>query len=211
MLRLGRSRCAPPSPALSARRRGALRHRTPSTPGACGAGGQDGRGRAAIAPEQDQDRVLQGGQRTGAYEHTAFTFLGFTFRARGARRKNGTGFTSFLPAVSTDAMNKMSATVRSWRLHRRTSHGLSDLARGDQPDHPWMDGLLRRLLPIGVASPLVAHQRLPAALDPTEVPTAAALHQGTTSLDTGHHPRPGPLRPLAMVPHRLVTRTTGAV
>ena len=29
------------------------------------------------------------GKRRGSYEHTAFTFLGFTFRARAARGKNG--------------------------------------------------------------------------------------------------------------------------
>src|SRR5699024_9702607 len=68
------------------------------------------------------------GQRTGAYEHTAFTFLGFTFQARGARAKNGNIFTSFLPAVSKEALNKMSGVVRSWRLHRRTGHSLEELA-----------------------------------------------------------------------------------
>ena len=73
------------------------------------------------------------GQRTGAHEHTAFTFLGFTFRARGARRKDGTGFTSFLPAVSTDALKRMGAEVRSWRLHRRTGHTLAELAAEINP------------------------------------------------------------------------------
>ena len=68
------------------------------------------------------------GRRTGAHEHTAFTFLGFTFRARGARRKDGTVFTSFLPAVSKEALKRMGAVVRSWRLHRRTGHSLADLA-----------------------------------------------------------------------------------
>src|SRR5699024_9234589 len=67
------------------------------------------------------------------YAHTAFTFLGFDFRARGARRKDGSGFTSFMPAVSTAALNKMSARVRSWRLHRRTDLELADLAEAINP------------------------------------------------------------------------------
>jgi RNA-directed DNA polymerase len=71
--------------------------------------------------------------RTGAHEHTAFTFLGFTFRARGARRKDGTGFTSFLPAVSDDALKRMGAVVRSWRLHRRTGRSLTELAAAINP------------------------------------------------------------------------------
>ena len=49
--------------------------------GGCGDRGQDGGGRAAAASRQDPDRVLQGRQRRGSYEHTAFTFLGFTFRS----------------------------------------------------------------------------------------------------------------------------------
>jgi len=61
--------------------------------------------------------------RGGVHQHTAFTFLGFTFRARGASI-----FTSFMPAVSKEALNKMSARVRSWRLHRRTGHSLAQLA-----------------------------------------------------------------------------------
>ena len=38
--------------------------------------------------------------RRGSYEHTAFTFLGFTFRQRRARSKDGKSFSSFKPAIS---------------------------------------------------------------------------------------------------------------
>ena len=79
---------------------------------------------------------------TGAaqYEHTSFTFLGFTFRPRQARRKNGVQFTSFLPAVSKDALNKMSAEVRSWRLHRCTGMTSADIARWINPKvRGWMN------------------------------------------------------------------------
>ncbi len=57
------------------------------------------------------------GRRRLDHEHTAFTFSGFTFRARGARGKNGRNLTGFLPAVSKHALNKMSREVRRWRLH----------------------------------------------------------------------------------------------
>src|SRR6266511_3834977 len=91
------------------------------------------------------------------YEHTAFTVLGFTFRARGARGKDGRNFTGFLPAVSKDALNKMSREVRRWRLHSRTAHTLTELARMLNPiASGWMqyygtfyrtmlDPLLRRI------------------------------------------------------------------
>ena len=58
----------------------------------------------------------------GSHEHTSFTFLGFTFRARKARNRHGTNFASFLLAISKDALTKISRTVRSWRLHRQTGH-----------------------------------------------------------------------------------------
>ena len=51
---------------------------------------------------------------------------GFTFRARAARGKK---FTSFSPAARKDALTKMSAEMRSWRLHLRTWHTMGSLAR----------------------------------------------------------------------------------
>ena len=66
--------------------------------------------------------------RRGSHEHTSFTFLGFTFRPRQARRKDGVQFTSFLPAISKDALKKISAEVRSWRLHRWVSSDGREIA-----------------------------------------------------------------------------------
>ncbi len=86
-----------------------------------------------LHPTKTKIVYCKDGKRRGAHEHTTFTFLGFTFAARGARRRDGTGFTSFLPAVSKDALNKMSATVRSWRLHQRTGQTLTDLAAAINP------------------------------------------------------------------------------
>ncbi|MEW2313633.1 group II intron reverse transcriptase/maturase [Streptomyces sp. NPDC006864] len=71
--------------------------------------------------------------RRGAYAQTSFTFLGFTFRARAARSRHGVTFRCFLPAVSKDALKRMSAEVRSWRIHRRTRHTFAQLARFINP------------------------------------------------------------------------------
>jgi RNA-directed DNA polymerase len=43
--------------------------------------------------------------------------------------QSGKMFLGFNPAVSKDAMRKMSATVRVWRLHWRTNSTEHDLAR----------------------------------------------------------------------------------
>jgi group II intron reverse transcriptase/maturase len=86
-----------------------------------------------LHPDKTKIVYCEDGKRRGSHEHTAFTFLGFTFRARAARDRQGKNFTSFLPAVSKDALNKMSEQVRSWRLHLRTGHTFADLAREINP------------------------------------------------------------------------------
>jgi group II intron reverse transcriptase/maturase len=86
-----------------------------------------------LHPDKTKIVYCKDSDRRGSYEHTSFTFLGFEFRGRRARGKNGRIFTSFLPAVSKDALKKMSATVRSWRLHRRTGCTMGQLARDINP------------------------------------------------------------------------------
>jgi RNA-directed DNA polymerase len=73
------------------------------------------------------------GKRKLRYEHTSFTFLGFTFRARAARSKHGVSFTSFLPAISKDALKKISGEVRRWRLHRQIGLDFREVAKRINP------------------------------------------------------------------------------
>jgi RNA-directed DNA polymerase len=83
----------------------------------------------------DKTRIVYGkdSNRRGSHEHTSFTYLGFTFRPRRARRNDGVQFTSFLPAISKDALKKISAEVRSWRLHRHMEMTSADIARWVNP------------------------------------------------------------------------------
>ena len=69
------------------------------------------------------------GERDGAHEHQRFTFLGYEFGARGALTTEGRIVDKFLPAISPEAAKEIQETVRSWRLHRRSRHTLSDLAQ----------------------------------------------------------------------------------
>lgn len=59
---------------------------------------------------------------------TEFTFLGFTFRRRPARLRNGSLRTGFLPAVSKQAKKSMARTIRNWQLGRWTALSLKDIA-----------------------------------------------------------------------------------
>jgi group II intron reverse transcriptase/maturase len=86
-----------------------------------------------LHPDKTRIVYCQDGTRRGSHEHTSFTFLGFTFRQRRARTRNGRMFNSFLPAISKDALQRINAEVRSWRLHRRTGHTFNDLARRINP------------------------------------------------------------------------------
>jgi RNA-directed DNA polymerase len=84
-------------------------------------------GEVGLRLHPDKTRVVycQQDGREDSCEHTSFTFLGYTFRKRSARSKGGTVFNGFLPAVSKDAMKKMSRVAHSWRLHRWTTRAPS--------------------------------------------------------------------------------------
>jgi RNA-directed DNA polymerase len=86
-----------------------------------------------LHPEKTRIVYCKDGKRRGEYGHTQFTFLGFTFRARKARATGGGYFTSFLPAISTEALKAKSADLRELRIHRRTDLSLDDLARWLNP------------------------------------------------------------------------------
>jgi RNA-directed DNA polymerase len=67
--------------------------------------------------------------RLGSHEHESFTFLGYTFRPRRCRSRHGHHFVGFTPAMSREAGTRIRQAIRSWRLHRRTTMTLTDLAR----------------------------------------------------------------------------------
>ncbi|MGF6512328.1 hypothetical protein OKW26_008155 [Paraburkholderia sp. 32] len=80
-------------------------------------------------PEKSKIVYRKDSNRTGTYPNVQFTFLGFTFRPRGALSKHQRRFTGFLPAASSDALKRMRQHVRSWRIHRRTSATLDEPAQ----------------------------------------------------------------------------------
>lgn len=87
-----------------------------------------------LHPDKTKIVYCKDWKRRGSFEHTSFTFLGFTFRPREARsQRKGTSFTSFLPAISKDALNKIGRQVRHWRIHRQIKATLGELARRINP------------------------------------------------------------------------------
>lgn len=71
--------------------------------------------------------------RKGEEEFIKFDFLGFTFRPRKAINKRDQYFTSFLPAISTKARNRIGETIRSWFKTSRTDKTFEELAKTFNP------------------------------------------------------------------------------
>jgi RNA-directed DNA polymerase len=79
-------------------------------------------------PEKSKIVYCQDSNRTESFPHVQFTFLGFTFRPRKAMSKQHRVFTSFLPAVSADAVKRMRKVVRGGRIPGQTPVTLAELA-----------------------------------------------------------------------------------
>ena len=86
-----------------------------------------------LHPDKTRIVYCKDSNRRGEHEHTSFTFLGFAFRPREARGRDGGRFTGFLPAISPEALKAKSARLRELRIHRRTNLSLDDLARWLNP------------------------------------------------------------------------------
>lgn len=89
--------------------------------------------RLTLHPNKSKVVYCQDSNRSQRYSVTQFTFLGFTFRPRVAISNTGKKFTSFLPAVSRDAMTRMRQTIRGWNLQKQTPITIDELAHAYDP------------------------------------------------------------------------------
>lgn len=86
-----------------------------------------------LHPGKTRIVYCQDGKRPGVHDHTAFTFLVFTFRQRCAKDRQGRRFSAFWPVARKAALKRLSSHVRSWRLHTRTTLTFAQLARWVNP------------------------------------------------------------------------------
>jgi RNA-directed DNA polymerase len=86
-----------------------------------------------LHPDKTRIVYCKDSNRRGVHEHISFTFLGFAFRPRKAIGRGGTGFVSFLPAISPEALKAKHARLRAMRIHMRTDLTVDDLARWLNP------------------------------------------------------------------------------
>ena len=86
-----------------------------------------------LHPEKTRIVYCKDSNRRMTHAHTSFTFLGYAFRPREARNKDGVSFTSFAPAISPQALKAKSDRLREMRIPNRTDLTLDDLARWLNP------------------------------------------------------------------------------
>jgi RNA-directed DNA polymerase len=86
-----------------------------------------------LHPQKTKIVYCKDDNRVGNYPLQQFDFLGFTFRARRIKNRDGQMFIGFVPAVSGAAAKAMRLTVRRWRLHHRNDLTLEELATWLRP------------------------------------------------------------------------------
>jgi RNA-directed DNA polymerase len=80
-------------------------------------------------PDKTRLVYCRDGKRNRDHEHTQFDFLGYTFRPRCAKDREGELFCGFLPAISAKATKALVAEMRDWDIHRKSDKELADLSR----------------------------------------------------------------------------------
>jgi group II intron reverse transcriptase/maturase len=82
-----------------------------------------------LHPDKTRIVYCKDSNRPLAYDQVSFTFCGYTFRPRKAYNKTEEkAYTSFLPAAGPGKLTEMRRKVSSWRIDRRTTSNLRDLA-----------------------------------------------------------------------------------
>jgi RNA-directed DNA polymerase len=81
-----------------------------------------------LHPDKTRIVYCKDADRRGSYEHEKFDFLGFLFRPRLSKSKQGKHFVNFTPAISEKARKEISQEIRSWRIHNRSDKSIGDLA-----------------------------------------------------------------------------------
>jgi group II intron reverse transcriptase/maturase len=84
-------------------------------------------------PEKSGIVYCRDSNRRKDYPKVSFTFLGYEFRPRISKSRDGKAWTNFLPAISASAQKRIRHVIREWNLPRQTSVSLNELARRYNP------------------------------------------------------------------------------
>lgn len=82
-----------------------------------------------LHPDKTKIVYCRDSNRRKHYPNIQFDFLGYVFRGRLAKSKQGKYFNSFSPAVSRASAKRIRQEMRHWRLSRWTDAEIEDIAR----------------------------------------------------------------------------------
>lgn len=86
-----------------------------------------------LHPQKTRVVYCKDDNRKGKYSNKDFNFLGYNFRTRTVKNKDGKPFMSFAPAVSKEALKSMRAKIRKSNFRNRTELSLEDIANKWNP------------------------------------------------------------------------------
>jgi group II intron reverse transcriptase/maturase len=82
-----------------------------------------------LHPDKTRIVYCKDSNRHGRHRQVSFDFLGYTFKPRSAKRKDGTMFTTFTPAISGKAATSIRQRIRRMRFHLRSDLSFHDIAK----------------------------------------------------------------------------------
>ncbi|PZC53136.1 group II intron reverse transcriptase/maturase [Mesotoga sp. TolDC] len=86
-----------------------------------------------LHPEKTRIVYCKDDKRKEEYPNTSFDFLGYTFRVRSCKDRNGRIFYSFNPAVSEQAKKAMRQKIRRMRLQTKSYLSIEELSERINP------------------------------------------------------------------------------
>jgi RNA-directed DNA polymerase len=86
-----------------------------------------------LHPEKTKVVYRKDDYRRRTYPNEKVDFLGYTFRPRRSKNREGKHFINFSPAVSDKTMKAFRAEIRSWNLPLRIDKRIEDLSRMFNP------------------------------------------------------------------------------
>ena len=89
--------------------------------------------RLVLHPEKTKIVYCKDTNRKRKYPIVHFEFLGYRFRPRSAKWREGLYGTSFLPGAAPKALKAIRQAIRRWTLQTRSDKALDDLARMFNP------------------------------------------------------------------------------
>jgi group II intron reverse transcriptase/maturase len=86
-----------------------------------------------LHPQKTKIVYCKAAGRMGSCPSVQFDFLGYSFRPRLTRSRDGRFFVGFNPAISSKAATSIRQAMRDWRFHRRSDLSIEQIAKTANP------------------------------------------------------------------------------